>query len=220
MQYVFLAIFLIATTIHLYARIKRIARVRDISKIFILLPLTFFYIFSVDKINVFVVLALACCWLGDVLLIFHGIKWFALGGSSFLIGHIFFIIAYNYDISYNAIPIWVLILMPLIAITTVVIVCYKLKPYIKKALFIPTVGYLCANASMNVFAIFRLASSLSLNANFIGPMLTVVGALLFFVSDTSLFFVRFNKNSIMKTHFLVMITYSIGELLIVLGLII
>ena len=47
---------------------------------------------------------------------------------------------------------------------------------------------------------------------------TLIGAALFFISDSSLFFVRFNKDSRLKTHFLVMLTYSIGELLIVLGL--
>jgi hypothetical protein len=50
-------------------------------------------------------------------------------------------------------------------------------------------------------------------------IITAVGALLFFISDSSLLFVRFNKNSRLKTHFLVMLTYSIGEFLIVLGLI-
>ena len=49
-------------------------------------------------------------------------------------------------------------------------------------------------------------------------IVTMVGAALFFVSDSSLFFVRFKKDSRLKTHFLVMLTYSIGEFLIVLGL--
>ena len=50
-------------------------------------------------------------------------------------------------------------------------------------------------------------------------IVTAVGALLFFISDSSLFFVRFHKDSRLKTHFLVMLTYSLGEFLIVLGLI-
>ena len=43
--------------------------------------------------------------------------------------------------------------------------------------------------------------------------------LLFFISDSTLFFVRFKKDGRLKTHFWVMLTYSIGELLIVSGLI-
>ena len=49
--------------------------------------------------------------------------------------------------------------------------------------------------------------------------ITAIGALLFYISDTALFFVRFNKDSRLKTHFLVMLTYSLGEFLIVLGLV-
>ena len=70
------------------------------------------------------------------------------------------------------------------------------------------------NGAMNCFAIFRYLSDPSL-----AGIVTVIGAVLFFISDSSLFFVRFNKNSRMKTHFIVMLTYSIGEFLIVLGLI-
>jgi hypothetical protein len=50
-------------------------------------------------------------------------------------------------------------------------------------------------------------------------VITALGALLFYISDTALFFVRFNKDSRLKTHFPVMLTYSLGEFLIVLGLI-
>ena len=50
-------------------------------------------------------------------------------------------------------------------------------------------------------------------------LVTAMGALLFFLSDSSLFLVRFHKNSPLKTHFWVMLTYSLGEFLIILGLI-
>lgn len=220
MEYVFLGIFLIVSGLHLYARLTRRAKLRDITKIFILPMLVLMYLFGASVINIFVVIALVACWLGDVLLIKHGIKWFALGGLSFGIGHVFFIIAYNQYITYSSIPIFLLIIIPLIIVGAVAIVLIKLKPYIKKVLFIPTIAYLLANASMNVFASFRLVSSIASSSAFVGPLLTVIGAILFLVSDCSLFFVRFNKNSIMKTHFLVMLTYSLGELLIVLGLII
>ena len=54
----------------------------------------------------------------------------------------------------------------------------------------------------------------------VAGIITCIGAILFFISDSSLFFVRFKKDCLLKTHFLVMLTYSIGEFLIVLGLII
>ena len=48
---------------------------------------------------------------------------------------------------------------------------------------------------------------------------TFIGALLFFVSDSTLFYVRFNKDSPFKTHFVPMLTYIIAEFLIVYGFI-
>ena len=90
----------------------------------------------------------------------------------------------------------------------------KLKPHLPKVLFYPMFLYLMINGAMNCFAIFRFAS-----APAAATLITALGAALFFISDTALFFVRFNKESRLKTHFLVMLTYSIGELLIVLGLI-
>ena len=74
--------------------------------------------------------------------------------------------------------------------------------------------YLILNGMMNCFAWFR-----ALTMGGAAGIVTAVGALLFFISDSSLFFVRFHKDSRLKTHFLVMLTYSLGEFLIVLGLI-
>ena len=73
--------------------------------------------------------------------------------------------------------------------------------------------YLLLNGAMNCFAIFRCITVPSAAA-----ITTAVGAVLFFVSDCTLFFVRFHKESRWKTHFPVMLTYLLGELLIVLGL--
>ena len=74
--------------------------------------------------------------------------------------------------------------------------------------------YLLINGTMNCFAIFRYLCNKDTAC-----LITLIGAVLFFISDTSLFFVRFKKDGRLKTHFLVMLTYSIGEFLIVLGLI-
>ena len=90
----------------------------------------------------------------------------------------------------------------------------RLKPHLPKSLFYPMYLYLIISYFMNCFAIFR---------NFSFPekyrLITVVGTILFFVSDVCLFFVRFDKISKIKTHSPVMLTYSIGEFLIILGMI-
>ena len=153
--------------------------------------------------------------IGDICLIGKGLKWFTAGGIAFLISHAFFILEYNRFIDFNNVPIYAIIIIALVYILAVVFIFIKLKQFIPKAIFIPMFAYLLINGCMNSFAFYRLISN---GAN-LATIITFIGALLFLISDTTLFFVRFNKNSRLKSHFLVMLTYSIGEFLIILGLI-
>lgn len=214
MKYVYLGIYLIFTTIHLYASLKNNKELRNVTKGFILFTLLGFYLEAVDILYWAVVVAILFSLLGDLLLIPHGTKWFALGGVAFMASHAFFIVSYINYTDFNLVPLYVIIPFALLFLGAVIFIFYRLKPFLPKALFYPMALYLLINGAMNCFAIYRLFSNPTA-----GAIITVVGALLFFVSDTSLFFVRFNKNSIMKSHFLVMLTYSIGEFLIILGLI-
>ena len=67
---------------------------------------------------------------------------------------------------------------------------------------------------MNVFAFMQLLSDPCL-----ASAIAYIGAVLFFISDCSLFFVKFhkNRNIIFKRHFTVMLTYVLGEFLITQG---
>ena len=213
MKYVFLAVFIIATAIHLYASLKQDKKMRNMTKPFILLALPGFYVLAARVPSTFIILALIFSWLGDVLLMPKGVKWFTAGGIAFMISHVFFILGYLKDVNFAAIPVWLVILLAVFFVSVVTYIFSKLKPHLPKALFYPMFLYLLINGAMNCFAIFRWVSVPSA-----ATLTTAIGAALFFISDSSLFFVRFNKESRMKTHFLVMLTYSIGELLIVLGL--
>ena len=213
MKYVFLAVFIIATAIHLYASLKQDKKMRNMTKPFILLALPGFYVLAARVPSTFIILALIFSWLGDVLLMPKGVKWFTAGGIAFMISHVFFILGYLKDVNFAAIPVWLVILLAVFFVTVVTYIFSKLKPHLPKALFYPMFLYLLINGAMNCFAIFRWVSVPSA-----ATLTTAIGAALFFISDSSLFFVRFNKDSRLKTHFLVMLTYSIGELLIVLGL--
>ena len=84
-----------------------------------------------------------------------------------------------------------------------------------KAMLAPMILYLLINSTMNLFALLQLMSH-----NNLGGWLTFIGAILFFVSDCSLFIVRYSDrpNIIYKKHFTVMLTYLLGEFLIVLGI--
>lgn len=214
MKYAMLAVFVVTTSIHLYASLKKNKPLRDKTKPFILLSLLGFYVYSVEAININVVLALIFSWIGDMFLILNGVKWFAVGGVSFMISHFFFILSYLSNINFANIDTLVIVILAIFFFITVSIIFSKLKEHLPKALFYPMYLYLLINGAMNCFAIFRFLSSVE-----IASIITVIGAILFFISDSSLFFVRFKKNCKLKTHFLVMLTYSIGELLIVIGLI-
>ena len=214
MKFFFLAVFLVSTAIHLYASLKEDSKMRNMSKPFILLSLLGFYILAAKDMSVFIILALVFSWIGDLLLMHKGIKWFTAGGIMFTVSHAFFIAGYLTDVSFKRIPIILIILLPAVFTGTVVYIFSKLKPYLPKPLFYPAFFYLLFNGAMNCFAILRFVSSP-------GPatIITALGAVLFFVSDTLQFFVRFKKRSRFKTHFPILLTYSVGELRIVLGLV-
>ena len=213
MKYIFLAVFIVSTAIHLYASLKQDRRLRNITKPFILLALLGFYCFAAENILTAIVLALLFSWLGDVLLMPQGVKWFTAGGIAFMVSHLFFIIGYSKDVQFSSLNLPAVILLALLFICAVFIIFSKLRIYLPKVLFYPMFVYLLLNGAMNCFAIYRFLSRPSA-----ATLITCIGAVLFFISDSSLFFVRFNKNGRLKTHFLVMLTYSIGEFLIILGL--
>ena len=214
MKILSIILFIISTAIHLYASLKKDKPLRNKSKPFIIFSLLLFYCFSAEPIKATVVLALIFSWIGDILLIPDGIKWFTAGGISFMISHFFFVLSYMQDVNFSKINPIVVAVLGIFFFTVVFFIFRRLKPLLLKALFYPMYLYLLINGAMNCFAIFRYLSNKDL-----AGIITVIGAALFFVSDCSLFFVRFDKNSRLKTHFLVMLTYSIGEFLIVLGLI-
>ena len=213
MKYLFLAVFIISTSIHLYASSRQDKRLRNQTKPFILLGLLGFYMLGAETVLPAIVLALFFSWLGDVLLMPSGIKWFTAGGIAFMISHAFFVAGYCKDIDLSAVKLPVVLLLAAVFIALVVHIFSKLKPHLPKALFYPMFLYLLINGTMNCFAIFRFLSRPCAMT-----LTTCIGAILFFISDSTLFFVRFKKDSRLKTHFWVMLTYSIGELLIIIGL--
>lgn len=213
MKYVFLAVFIVSTAIHLAASLRQDTRMRNITKPFILLSLLGFYVLAARSVYAAIVLALIFSWIGDVLLMPKGVKWFTAGGIAFMISHAFFILGYLKEISFSRISVPLIVLLAVFFAAAVAVIFSKLKPHLPKALFYPMFLYLLINGAMNCFAIFRCVSFPTA-----ATITTAIGAALFFVSDSSLFFVRFKKDSRLKTHFLVMLTYSIGEFLIVCGL--
>ena len=214
MNFIYLVIFILTTILHLYATYSNNRPFRNVTKGFIILSLLGFYHTSVSDPSWFIIIAILLSWIGDILLIPKGKKWFIAGGSSFLISHVFFILGFNELFDIGEVPLYFLIPIACMYVLACILIFMKLKQFLHKILILPMFFYLMVNGAMNCFAWYRMIEGFS-----VPTLMTVIGAVLFFISDTALFFVDFNKNSRMRSHFLVMLTYSLGEFLIVLGLI-
>ena len=161
-------------------------------------------------------LALLTSWLGDVLLIPRGHGWFAAGGISFMLSHFLFIAVYTENISFANVPWLPVILLAVVYYGVSAKIISMLWPYAPKKMRGVMYVYLLANSTMNVFAFLQMMTS-----HMPGAVVAYIGALLFFISDCSLFLVRYyeKKPVVFKGHFTVMLTYLAGELLIAQGMI-
>lgn len=216
---IYIAIFAVFTALHLYGSCIKKDSLRAPTKPVILLAILGMYLeyarFTGAEPSAPLVFALLTSWLGDVLLIPKGVRWFTAGGTVFWTSHFLFIWAFiSSGISFSTISPVIIVLIALVFIAAVCFIFSRLRRCLPKALFYPMFLYLLTNAAMNVFAWFRLLSGSCSPAS---GLITAIGALLFFLSDSSLFFVRFDKNSPFKSHFPVMLTYSMGEFMIILG---
>ena len=214
MQYVFFALFVIVSVIHLIDSWRDDAKRRAYTKPFLLILLLLFYFFAADEIS-WVLAALLFSWLGDVLLIPKGTPWFISGGIAFLVSHVLFIFAYLPAIKWDSAVWWILIPAALVYYGVSVTVTLKLKGNIPGAMIVPMILYLLANSTMNLAALTQLMTLR--NA---GAAVAYAGAVFFFISDCTLYLVRYHKNKdlIFKKHFTVMLTYLLGECLITVGL--
>lgn len=219
LQYLSLILFFAFSAVHLYHSWKDDAENRKKTKPFLLLFLLAFYIFGAlagdEHLNRELVLALLTSWLGDVLLIPKGHVWFTAGGISFGASHIFFILVYSMNIAFRGMPWWLIIPVALLYYGIAFAVIRAVTPTTPKIMVGPMYIYLLANATMNVFALMQLITNHSA-----GALIAFLGAILFFISDCTLFLVRYykkNENLIFHKHFTVMLTYLLGEFLIVLG---
>ncbi|MBQ7547731.1 MAG: lysoplasmalogenase [Clostridia bacterium] len=213
-QYIFLGLFVLASVVHLFHSWSDDPK-RRYSKPFLLACLALYYCFAAHEINWILVAALVTSWLGDVLLIPKGTKWFVAGGISFLICHIFFVFVYLPQVVWQNAIWWIVIPAAIVYYGISLRVTLSVKKNVPIMVLIPMILYLIMNSTMNLFALMQLMSLRSA-----GSIVAYIGAVLFFISDCTLYLVRYhdNKNLIFKKHFTVMLTYLAGEALITIGM--
>ncbi len=216
MKYLYLALFAIVSVIHLIDSYRDNGKRRKKTKGFIIPLLTLYYVTAADSVSFLLLGALITSWLGDVLLIPRGNKWFVTGGISFMLSHFLFTGVYLNQINFSSLKWITLIPVALLYFFVSGIVMYKVKPNASKAMFVALFIYLIVNSIMNIFSLMQLITNPS-----IGSAVAYLGAVLFFISDCTLFIVRYcEKIVIFKRHFTIMLTYITGELLITQGILI
>ena len=166
------------------------------------------YIFGADKILLPVVLGLVFGWAGDVLLLkISDLRFFRLGLASFLIGHIFYIIAmFAFAGPFH---VTALVISIVIAACIGVLLFKIIRPAVEMS--IPVIAYETIILTMAIFALqLFLAQGSSFGA------LVLAGSICFVVSDSTLAYDTFRKGP-KYGFFIVMLTYIAAQLLITLG---
>lgn len=214
-KFIFLILYLAVSAVHLYGCVRKNQTIRNFTKPLLMPLLAFFYVFSVPTVNWLVVALIATSWLGDVLLMIHGMKWFVMGGVSFLATHVLLICLYLPNITWNLPTIPVILLYAILSFGLLRSEYVWLKRYMPKVTIRMMLAYLLGNVTMNLFAALQAVSNINH-----GSSLILLGALLFLASDSLLFLVRFNKKlPFYRQHFNVMLTYTLAKLMIVMGFI-
>lgn len=218
LKYVFLVLLAASSAVHLIGSWRETQKMRAVTKPMLLIFILLFYLSAVPAADwsVFLILALVTSWLGDVLLMPAGNKWFVMGGVSFLFSHIFFICVYFSNVDFAAVNWLFVIPAALVYYGIGLAVILALRKTTPKPMLAPMYLYLIANSTMNLFAFMQM-----LSRPCAGTVVALIGAILFYISDCTLFLVRYhkNKNLIFKKHFTVMLTYILGEFLITYGIV-
>ena len=215
MRYVFLALFIVASAIHLYHSWLDDTKKRRMTKWMLLLLLLGYYLTSTSTFSGLLIAALLFSWLGDVLLMPKGNGWFVSGGISFLVAHVMFVLLYLGQVNFAAVNWFIAVPVALVYIVIVTVILVMLKEETPKPMFIPMFLYLLMNGAMNVFALMQLLCNPCA-----GAAVAYIGAILFFVSDSTLYLNKYykKKDLIYKKHFTIMVTYLLGEFLITQGM--
>ncbi len=210
-----LAAYLILSIIHLIDSWNDDRKKRARTKPFLLIFLLLFYLTDPKPWSVFLILALLTSWLGDVLLIPKGHGWFTAGGISFMLSHFFFVLVYFPQVDFRDVQWLITALSAVLYFGISRIIIKKTAPTTPKKMVLPMNFYLLCNSTMNLFAMMQLFTLKNK-----GAAIAYAGAVLFFISDCTLFLVRYYKNPdvVFRKHFTVMLTYLAGEFFITLGM--
>lgn len=200
-------LFLIVSILHVISCYKEITKLRNITKPLLMPILIFNFLFNGKDINTIIILSLFFGFLGDVFLIkSKNSKFFIMGLLSFLIGHIFYIVELFKNINFKNFY-FIYLFSLLIPILISYFVYNKIKNYLG-SFKTPVIMYISIIATMLCLSIFYfLTNTTSL------PLIAMLGAILFVLSDSILSISTF-KGSFKRDSFFIMITYIMAQFLL------
>ena len=161
MNILFLILYIAVSALHLIASFRDDAALRKKTKPFLLILLLLYYLFSTDSPSLYLALALLTSWLGDVLLIPKGHKWFTAGGIAFMFSHLFFVLVYCTRISTESVNFLLIAVLAVLYYGFSLFIIRKIKDTTPKAMVAPMYFYLFCNSTMNIFAMMQRLSSRS-----------------------------------------------------------
>ncbi len=166
-----------------------------------------------EKWVVYVTLALAFSWIGDIMLLFanKNFLFFFAGLGSFLFAHIFYILAY-WKATYKGKIKFQLSVVPFIIVGYTALMCYLILPYLDGIIQGPVGLYMVVISFMVIIAWYRKD-----HTNTASFLWVFIGAILFTLSDSILAINRFAV-TIPYATIAVMITYIVAQWTIVNGL--
>ncbi|MHA1306883.1 MAG: lysoplasmalogenase [Candidatus Heimdallarchaeota archaeon] len=227
LELVFLILFIVFVVVHLFGEVlvhtekKAGMIIRYVTKPVLIPFLAIYYILSIyytsgiASVNWFIFVGLLFGLAGDLLLINRPDPeeqklLFMLGLVSFLLGHIFYVVAFIWSVTAPyTYTLWTLgIAIPIIIYG--VLIGIKILPNAEE-MKIPVLVYILIIFSMGI-----IATMLYGEMSTIGYIMLLVGVLLFIISDTINAWYKFIKE-FQYERLLVMSTYLVSQFFIVLG---
>ncbi|KOS61269.1 lysoplasmalogenase [Lysinibacillus agricola] len=154
---------------------------------------------GIKKYQLLIVIGLVFCMIGD-----YTLQWFLFGLTSFLIGHIFYILAFS-STNERQVPTWAKIALLVYGASMAVWIAGTVFSSGEVVLGFAVIAYISVILTMGWTAIRT------------GSTLATIGALLFIVSDSYLAINKFVM-SLSFSHEVIMLTYYSAQILIALSI--
>lgn len=214
MKYLFLAIFIAASCFHLYFCHEYEHKKRLMTKPLLILSLLLFYVTASAEPSKVLIIALACSWIGDILLMKTSDLWLVAGGAFFIAAHVMLIIHFSGIPFASGIPLLVIALEAALLLYLSFRTIRRLGSSPGKILSGLLFMYLIINSVMNIFALNRLIAHPGP-----GSALAVFGSINFFLSDCALFLLIYCDDPpyVYRRNFTIMLTYLLAESMIVMS---